>query len=162
MAHDLVGSANVFINGAVLAIFPIVLGVVGVLGRRLRTRVSMILGAFASATGMGLLTVSVALHALPVFLLATAIAGAGYSLLFLSALEVINDATPAHHRGGVLSALYLLAYLSMGAVALVLGAVATTWSLKVALDLGAGVIAVFSFATFVLAVAMSPAFAAKL
>ena len=45
----------------------------------------MTVGAFASATGMGLLAMAVALHGLPIFLLATAMAGAGYSLLFLSA-----------------------------------------------------------------------------
>ena len=54
--------------------------------------------------GMGLLAVSVALHNLPIFLLATSTAGAGYSLLFFSAIEVINAAAPAHHRGGVATA----------------------------------------------------------
>ncbi|MEJ0069427.1 MAG: hypothetical protein WDO24_12635 [Pseudomonadota bacterium] len=53
-------------------------------------------------------------HDLLLFLLSTATAGAGYSLLFLSALEVINAAAPSRRRGGVLSALYLTAYLSMG------------------------------------------------
>jgi hypothetical protein len=100
---------------------------------------------------MGLLAVSVALHNLPVFLLATSTAGAGYSLLFLSALELINRAAPTHHRGGVLSALYLLAYLSLGAVALVLGAVATAGGLDLAVDLGAGAIAALSLATLILA-----------
>ncbi len=157
VAHDLVGSPNAFVNGAVLSVFPIVLGVVGMLGRRLRTRKAMILGACASAIGMGLLAISVALHDLPVFVLATATAGAGYSLLFLSALEVINGAAPADRRGGVLSALYLLAYLSMGAVALVLGAVATASGLGIAVDLGAGTIAVLSLATLVFAVAIKPA-----
>ena len=74
----------------------------------------MTVGAFASATGMGLLAMAVALHGLPIFLLATAMAGAGYSLLFLSALQVIHTAAPAQHRGAVLSALYLFAFLSMG------------------------------------------------
>ena len=96
VAHDLVGSPNAFVNGAVLSLFAIVSGVVGIVARSLPARVAMILGALASATGMGLLAVAVALHDLPIFLLATAIAGAGYSLLFLSALEVINAAAPAH------------------------------------------------------------------
>jgi predicted MFS family arabinose efflux permease len=157
VAHDLVGSPNAFVNGAVLSVFPIVLGAVGMLGRRLRTRMAMTLGACASATGMGLLAISVALHDLPVFVLATAAAGAGYSLLFLSALEVINGAAPADRRGGVLSALYLLAYLSMGAVALVLGAVATATGLGVAVDLGAGTIAVLSLGTLVCAVSIKVA-----
>jgi MFS family permease len=154
VAHDLVGSPNAFVNGAVLSVFPIVLGAVGILARRLRPPRAMILGAACSAAGMGLLTMSVARHELPVLLLATAISGAGYSLLFGSALEVINRAAPPHHRGRVLSALYLLAYLSLGVVALILGAVATTKGLGIAVDLGACTIGVLSLATFVAALSM--------
>jgi MFS family permease len=155
VAHDLVGSLNAFVNGAVLSLFAIVSGLVGIVARSLPARPAMTLGALASTTGMGLLAVSVALHNLPVFLLATSTAGAGYSLLFMSALELINRAAPTHHRGGVLSALYLLAYLSLGAVALVLGAVATARGLDLAVDLGAGAIAALSLATLVLAASIN-------
>jgi hypothetical protein len=54
----------------------------------------------------------------------------------------------------VLSALYLLAYLSLGVVALILGAVATTKGLGIAVDLGACTIGVLSLATFVAALSM--------
>ncbi len=151
VARDLVGSPNAFVNGAVLSLFAIVSGAVGLIALSLPARRAMMLGALASTAGMGLLAIAVARHDLAAFLLATTAAGAGYSLLFLSALEVINAATPAHHRGGVLSALYLLAYLSMGGVALLLGAVATAQGLELAVDLGAGVIALLSLATLVLA-----------
>ena len=50
----------------------------------------------------------------------------------------MNTAAPAQQRGGVLSALYLLAYLSMGVVAIILGIVATGWGLRLAIGLGAG------------------------
>ena len=50
----------------------------------------MTLGAFASATGMGLLATAVALHSLPIFLLATAMAGAGYSLLYAQIPELVE------------------------------------------------------------------------
>jgi MFS family permease len=154
VAHDLVGSPNALVNGAVLSLFAIVSGTVSFVARPLAARTAMALGAFASATGMGLLALAVGLHGLPAFLLATAMAGAGYSLLFLSGLQVINAAAPAQHRGGVLSALYLLAYLSMGMVAIILGIVATGWGLRLAVDLGAGVIALLSLATLALASAM--------
>jgi predicted SnoaL-like aldol condensation-catalyzing enzyme len=87
---------------------------------------------------------------LPVFLAATAISGAGYSLLFFGGLATINSAAPAEHRGGVLSAIYLLAYVSLGAVSLLLGAVATAHGLGFAVNLGAGVIALFSVITIAL------------
>jgi predicted MFS family arabinose efflux permease len=151
VAHDLVGTSNAFVGGAVLSLFAIVSGATSLLGRSVPAHVAMMLGALVSAAGMGLLALAVALHGLPIFLVATATAGAGYSLLFLSALEVLNAAAPAGQRGGVLSALYLLAYLSMGAIAIVLGAVATAWGLALAVDLGAGAIAVLSLATLLLA-----------
>jgi predicted SnoaL-like aldol condensation-catalyzing enzyme len=50
----------------------------------------------------------------------------------------------------VLSAIYLLAYVSLGAVSLLLGAVATAHGLGFAVDLGAGVIALFSVITVAL------------
>jgi MFS family permease len=154
VAHDLIGSPNTLVNGAVLSLFPIVFGTVGIVARPFTARTAMTLGALASAAGMGLLALAVALHGLPEFLLATAVAGAGYSLLFFSALRVINAAAPTRQRGGVLSALYLLAYLSMGVVAIILGIVATNWRFRLAVDLGAGVITVLSVATLALASAI--------
>ena len=156
VAHDLVGSPNALVNGAVLSLFAIMSGTVGVAARSLPARRAMTIGAVASGAGMALLAIAVARHALTVFLLATAVSGAGYSLLFLSALEVVNAAAPDRHRGGVLSALYLLAYLSLGSVALMLGAVATARGLGLAVDLGAGAIAVLSLATLVLALTLRP------
>jgi hypothetical protein len=111
----------------------------------------MRLGAVASAAGMGLLALAAARHDLAAFLLATSTAGAGYSLLFLSALEVVGAAAPAARRGGALSALYLLAYLAMGSTALLLGAVATAQGLGFAVDLGASGIAMLSIATLLAA-----------
>ena len=56
----------------------------------------------------------------------------------------------------MLSAIYLLAYVSLGAVSLLLGAVATAHGLGFAVDLGAGVIALLSVITVAL-VAMTRA-----
>jgi MFS family permease len=147
VARDLVGSPNALINGAALSLFAIMSGVLGIVARRFPPRLAMMLGAIASAAGMGLLALSVAWRGLSIFLAATAMSGAGYSLLFLGGLALINGAIPAQHRGGVLSALYLFAYLSLGVVALALGVVATQRGLGLAVDLGAAVITLFSLAT---------------
>jgi predicted MFS family arabinose efflux permease len=147
LAHDLIGSPNALVNGAALSISAITVGVLGTVARDLHPRPAMMLGAIASAAGMGLLAVSVAWQALWILLAATAISGAGYCLLFLGGLALINGAVPSEHRGGVLSALYLCAYLSLGIVALVLGIVATQRGLGLAVDLGAGIILLLSLAT---------------
>jgi predicted MFS family arabinose efflux permease len=148
--HDLIGSPNAFLNGAVLSLFPIVMGAIGVIARTLSPRVALIVGALVSGLGMVLLVLAVSLRDLLIYLLATATAGGSYSLLFVGGLQVISTAAPVHHRGGILSALYLLGFLSMGALALVLGAIATMWGLSLAVDLGAAAIILMNVATLVL------------
>jgi MFS family permease len=156
VARDLVGSPNTLVNGAALSLFAIASAVVGIGARTLQPRTAMTGGAAASAAGMALLAVAVTRHHLLVFLAATVISGAGYSLLFFGGLETINSAAPAEHRGGVLSAIYLLAYVSLGAVSLLLGAVATAHGLAFAVNLGAGVIALFSVITVALVAITRP------
>jgi MFS family permease len=149
--HDLIGSPNAFLNSAVLSFFPIVMAAIGMIARTLSPRTALIAGALVSGVGMVLLILAVNWRDLSLYLLATAAAGGAYSLLFVGGLQVINAAAPEHRRGGVLSALYFLGYLSMGTLALVLGAIATTRGLGLAVDLGAAAIILMNVATLVLA-----------
>lgn len=151
--HDLIGSPNALLNGAVMAFFPIVFGPVGIVAKNLSSRIALSIGSVASVLGMGLLALAVDRRDLLLYFVATAIAGAAYGLLFVGGLGLINTACSPHHRGAVFSALYLVAYLSMSALALVLGVVATTWGLGLAVDLGAAAIAITSIAAFILAAA---------
>jgi MFS family permease len=149
--HDLIGSSNALLNGAVLALFPIVLGPIGIVAKVLSSRIALSIGSVASVLGMGLIALAVRRHDLLMYLAATATAGAAYSLLFVGGLGLITAAGSLHHRGAVFSALYLVGYLSMGALALALGVVATASGLGLAVDLGAAAIALISIATLVLA-----------
>src|ERR1700736_150152 len=127
------------------------MGTIGIIARTLSPRVALIVGALVSCLAMVLLILAVNFRDLVVYLLATAAAGGAYSLLFVGGLQVISTAAPESNRGGILSALYLLGYLSMGALALVLGAIATTRGLSFAVDLGAAAIILMNFVTLVLA-----------
>jgi MFS family permease len=149
--HDLIGSPNALLNSAVLSLFPIVMGAIGIIARTLSPRMALIVGALVSGLGMVLLIVAVNFRDLVIYLLATAAAGGAYCLLFVGGLQVISTAAPEYNRGGILSGLYLLSYLSMGALALVLGAIATKHGLSLAVDLGAAAIILMNFATLVLA-----------
>jgi len=64
---------------------------------------------------------------------------------------LINANAPADRRGGVLSALYSVAFAMQAVVVLLLGATATAWGLGLAVDLGAVAIAVLSICTIGLA-----------
>jgi hypothetical protein len=157
--HDLIGSPNAFLNGAVLSLFPIMLGVIGIVARSLLPRAALTVGALVSGLAMVLLILAVSSHDLLIYLGATAAAGGAYSLLFVGGLQVISAAAPANHRGGILSALYLLGYLSMGALALLLGAIATMWGLSVAVDLGAAAILLMNVATLAVVALSTQSFA---
>lgn len=151
IAHELIGSANALVNGAAISLFAIVWGMTGTLAKRLPSALAMGVGGAASAIAMGLLVLSAACHALPVFLASTAAAGIGYSLMFMGGLRLLSASAPPGQRAGTLSALYLVAYLMMGVIALLLGAASTRWGLGIALDFGSAAIALLSIGTMVLA-----------
>jgi MFS family permease len=146
IAHELIGSANALVNGAVLALFALATGATALVARRLPGPRAVVLGGLAAAASLALLMLAAAVHALALFLLASALAGAGYSLLFLGGLTLINARAPVHHRAGTLSAIYLIGYLMMGSIALTLGVVATRVGLRFALDVGAPAIAALALA----------------
>jgi MFS family permease len=150
--HDLIGSSNALVNGVVTALFPVVLGPMGIFARHFSARSALIIGSVTTIVGMCLLILAVHQRDLLVYFVATSVAGASYSFLFVGSLQLVNIAAPLGHRGSVLSALYLVGYLLMAVLAIVLGAVATKWGLGVAVDLGVAAIGVVSLATLVLVV----------
>jgi hypothetical protein len=74
--------------------------------------------------------------------------------MYLGGLSLINANAPADRRGGVLSALYLVAFAMQAVIVLLLGATATAWGLGPAVDLGAVAIAVLSICTIGLALSI--------
>jgi len=132
IAKELVKSDNVFVNSFALALFAISLGVAGLFAKRFSGNAAVIWGSLASVTGMLFLTGAVLQHSLMFFIPATAISGVGYALMVYGGLAIVNAVTPESVRGGVLSALYLMAYLFTGILAVVLGKIATEINMAVA------------------------------
>ncbi len=151
IARDLIGSSNTLVQGAVLALFAVVTGATALLAKRLPGALSVRLGGVTTTVALALLLLAASTHGLPAFLVASALSGAGYSLLFLGGLTLINAHAPVHHRAGTISAIYLIGYLLMGATALTLGAIATRWGLRAAIDIGAPGIAALALAATALA-----------
>jgi hypothetical protein len=153
IARDLIGSHDAFVNGASLTLFAVVTAATALVARRLSGALAIALGGAVAVLGLAALTLAAQERSMPIYLAATALAGVGYSLLFLGGLTLINAHAPPQHRGGTLSAIYLIGYLMMGAIALTLGVTATHHGLAVALGLGASGIGALSIAAAVLAVA---------
>lgn len=153
IAKTLIRTDNAFVAGCVIAISAVLIGVSAILGRRFAPRTAVTIGGIATAAGMGLLVLSAATASLPVFVAASIVAGTGYGLLFLGGLGLVNRHAPVHHRAQTLSAVYLVAYLIQGLVAVAIGLSATTVGLAQAVDLWAPVIAGLCLAASALAVA---------
>jgi predicted MFS family arabinose efflux permease len=151
IARDLVRSDNAFVNGAIISISAVTIGVVAVLARSLRPRIAVTLGPVLALVGLGFLIVAGLDHSLAAFIASSLVAGAGYSLMFSGGLGLVTTSAPAHHRAAVISAAYVVGYLVQAAAALGLGVLATTSGLQVALELGAPVILLLGVAALVVA-----------
>jgi MFS family permease len=151
IARQLIGTENIFVIGLVLAIMSVTIGVAAIVGRRFPASRLVAVGAVATLVDLALLEASARTHSLPLFMVTTILGGASYGLLFSGGLGLISAHAPAHHRGGTVAAVYLVAYVFQGAIALALGLVATASGLGTALLLG--VIVIGSLALLVLAAA---------
>jgi len=151
IARDLVRSDNAFIDGAIISLSAVAIGVVAVLARPLRPRLAVTLGPVLAIAGLGLLIVAGLAHSLPAFVASSLIAGAGYSLMFSGGLGLVTMSAPTHQRAGVISAAYVVGYLVQALAALGLGALATTAGLQLALDIGAPLILLLGVAALVVA-----------
>lgn len=151
IAKGFIGSTNAFVNGATISLFAISSGFTTIAAGNSTFRANIALGTFASVIGLSLLMLSASTRSLALFLVSSASTGCAYSLQFRGGLALIIDHAPAERRAGTLSAIYLIAYLFMGSIALSLGMVATALGLKAAVKIGCPTIAVLSVAGFLLA-----------
>lgn len=153
MARELVGTSNVLVTGAALAVLPVSLAATALTLRGLTPHRSIVAGGVLSAVGLAALELTDARGSLALFFGTGVVAGAGYALGFGGGLRLVNGLAPAHHRGQLLSAMYLAAYLLQGVVAVGAGLTATSHGLDAALHLAVPVLAALALAGSVLAVA---------
>jgi predicted MFS family arabinose efflux permease len=151
IAQDLIGSTNALVNGSIMSLNAVAIGIAAIVVRNLRPATMILGGGIAAFVGMATLVLSSVEHSIPLFLAAAIVTGIGYSLLFAGGLGVVSASAPAHHRAGTLSAVYLIAYFFQGVSAIFLGSVATASGLEFAVEIGASIIGLFSVAAVVLA-----------
>jgi MFS family permease len=147
IAHDLVRSENLLVNGATLALFPIALGAGGLAARGLRAPVAILKGAIAAVAGMAFMAAAVAWHDLTFLVAASLAAGAGYAFMVYGGLATLSEAAPDETRGSITSAALVLSYLFSGVLAMGLGGLATALGMVVAVAVGVVVIAVLAIMT---------------
>lgn len=149
IAEQLIHTSNVFVIGSVLAVMSVLIGVTAIATRSVPPRMTIGAGAVVTFGAVALLLESSRTQSLAVFLITTLVSGAAYALLFSGGLGLISRNAPAHHRAGTISAVYLVAYVLQGAIAVGLGLIATADGLDTALELGSIAISTFALATLV-------------
>ncbi|GAA2096529.1 MFS transporter [Kitasatospora saccharophila] len=80
---------------------------------KLGARRAIPLGCLVLIGGLGLLALSLATHALAPLVLAALVGGAGQGMTLRGAVGEVAAVAPDAHRGGVLSALFVVAYLGI-------------------------------------------------
>jgi MFS family permease len=155
IAEQVTHTTNVFEVGAIMAVMSVVIGLTAIGVRSVRPQTTITIGSVATLVAFAMLLASDFTGSLAVFVVTTLISGVAYALMFAGGLALIGQNAPAHHRAGTISAVYLVAYILQGAIAVVLGVVATATGLRQALELGAGTVGVFAIASLVATVALS-------
>jgi len=151
IARQLIRSDNAFVDGAIISISAVMIGVVAILARRLPARTSLFFGPISLALGLGTLIGSGLAHSLLLFVVASILSGTGYSLLFSGGLGLVAASAPEHRRGAVISAAYVIGYLLQALCALGLGAIATSAGLLTAIEIGALPLVALAVAALLLA-----------
>lgn len=144
--HELVGTTNAFVAAAALATWPVIIVPTTLAAQRFAPRVSTTIGGSIAAAGILLLLLSGITDSLALFLASALTSGTGYGLLVYGGLGLVTSSTIPTERAGTFSAMYLSAYLSQGATAVLIGLLATTAGLDTAIAVSAPVIAVLCVA----------------
>ena len=79
------------------------------------------LGTVTLSAGLALVLAALAARSVALFLVGTAVAGGGFGAAFQGALRTVAGALEAHQRAGVLSVVFVIAYLAMGVPAIMAG-----------------------------------------
>jgi predicted MFS family arabinose efflux permease len=96
-----------------------------VLFRGLESRTALRGGLLALAAGMGALVATLSTGSAVAFFAASALTGAGFGVAFMGALREVSVAAPAAERGSVMSAFFIVCYLSLSLPSIGAGITAT-------------------------------------
>ncbi len=144
LAGHLLQTHNELAGGAAAAALMGAGALAQLTGRNLPNRTLTVAGSTLVALGMALTATAVALGSAPFFLAASALAGVGFGLAFMGSLRHLSAAIPPDRRAEVMSAFYVVGYLSLALPAVAAGIVAGTVGLS-------GTFEIFSAAVVVIA-----------
>jgi MFS family permease len=121
--NHLAGGATVFVLAGSGALGQLVFN-------RLSPQRAMGGGALALAVGMAASAASVSLGSAGLFLASSALTGVGFGVAFMGALRTISTVAPTDRRAAVMSAFYIVCYLSLSLPAVAAGLAAPSLGIE--------------------------------
>jgi MFS family permease len=110
----LVDGLTVFIEPGAAAAVGFVLG-------RLTSRHTMLVGGIAVFLGTAIIVAGIGLESLPLLWVGGIVGGVGFGASFSGTLRILGPFAAAHQRAELFAAVFLVAYLSFGIPAIILG-----------------------------------------
>jgi MFS family permease len=101
-------------------------------------------GSIALAAGMALIVTAAATDSSATYLIGSILGGVGFGIAFLGGLRTLVAAIPPEHRAAVLSAFYVVAYLSGSVPAVLAGLVVGRLGLEPTFEIFGSVVAVIA------------------
>jgi MFS family permease len=130
LAEHLLGTHDALVGGIAVAALMAPGALAQLAGSGWSNRVLTAAGAALIALGVGMIAGSVATSSAGSFLVSSAVAGAGLGLAFTGSVRHLTGAIPADRRGEVMSAFYVVGYLSLGLPAVAAGLTADALGLS--------------------------------
>jgi MFS family permease len=122
LVRGMLGVGSALLGGLALFVLAASAGLAVLMLQHRQPRAVMTFGASMLAAGVGVAVWSLPHHAIAVFFAGTSMAGVGFGTGFQGAVRSIVPFAAPHERAGVLSIVFVVSYLSMGAPAIAAGA----------------------------------------
>lgn len=121
LALSLLQSTNYLVGGATVALLAGAATVAQLLLGRTEALRAAVIGLLGLLGGLALVLLGLGLGSAPVFLVATAVLGAGWGAAFLGSFRALSTLAEPAHRGELTAAVYVFAYLAMSVPAVLAG-----------------------------------------
>jgi MFS family permease len=121
LARELFNSESHLVGGAAVLALAGPGGLAQLVFHRLTPRSSMAWGSLVLAVGMAATVASLSTDSPVLFLSASALTGAGFGVAFMGAIRSVSIVTPEDNRAEVMSAFYIVAYLSLSVPTIIAG-----------------------------------------
>jgi MFS family permease len=115
--------------------------------RRLSPPAAMGAGSLVLALGMAGTVASLSSGSVPLFLAVSVVTGAGFGVAFMGAIRSVSLAAPPEHRAAVMSAFYVVAYLSLSVPTVIAGFVVPGLGLEPTFRIFGAVVIALALAT---------------